>query len=224
MNTSIKPQIDHQLDLSNTVRGVWLVKVPKYIANKWKKSGNIEVGILNISKMPGQRAQVKLSLSEALLCLKEPGEQSIPKELRLDVSNVTRQSLGVFSHAAPSNSDAVVPEAEKLYMEGRIVQKLECRPNADSTYYQLKAESIRKATKPRRQVQQLDSIVPPKPGANRKHNIEYEKRKKAEGKKYRAEKDAVLNMLFAAFEKHQYYNIKDLQKVYLSFISLVSPT
>lgn len=93
------PQIDRELDLSNTGRGVWLVKVPKYIANKWEKAtGNIEVGKLKISRASGQRAQVQLSLSEAVLCLKDPGEQSIPKEHRLDVSTVTRQSLGVFSH------------------------------------------------------------------------------------------------------------------------------
>lgn len=42
---------------------------------------------------------------------------------------------------------------------------------------------------------------------------EYQEKKKAEGKKARDDKDAVLNMLFAAFEKHQYYNIKDLQMV-----------
>lgn len=29
---------------------------------------------------------------------------------------------------ASSSSDSIVPETEKLYMEGRIVQKLECRP------------------------------------------------------------------------------------------------
>lgn len=38
-------------------------------------------------------------------------------------------------------------------------------------------------------------------------------RKKAEGKKARDDKEAVLDMLFAAFEKHQYYNIKDLVKI-----------
>lgn len=43
--------------------------------------------------------------------------------------------------------------------------------------------------------------------------IEYEERKKAEGKKARDDKDAVLEMLFSAFEKHQYYNIKDLVKI-----------
>ncbi|XP_004930959.1 general transcription factor IIF subunit 2 [Bombyx mori] len=204
-----------ELDLSNTGRGVWLVKVPKYIANKWEKApGNIEVGKLKISRVPGTRAKVQLSLSEAVLCLKDPGEQSIPKEHKLDVSNVNTQSLGVFSHIAPTNTDSVVPETENLYMEGRIVQKLECRPNDDVTYYKLKSESIKKASMPQRQVQQLDRIVQNfKPVSDHPHNIDYQERKKAEGKKARDDKEAVLNMLFAAFEKHQYYNIKDLQKI-----------
>lgn len=38
-------------------------------------------------------------------------------------------------------------------------------------------------------------------------------RKKAEGKKARDDKEAVHEMLFAAFEKHQYYNIKDLVNI-----------
>lgn len=214
MSNPAVPHVDRELDLSNTGRGVWLVKVPKYIANKWDKApGDIEVGKLKISRAPG-RAQVQLSLSEAVLCF-EPGEQTIPKEHLLDVSNVTRQSLGVFSHVVPSNIDAVVPESEKLYMEGRIVQRLECKPyNADPTYYKLKSESIRKALMPQRQVQQLERIVQNfKPVSDHKHNIEYQEKKKAEGKKARDDKEAVLNVLFAAFEKHQYYNIKDLQKI-----------
>lgn len=40
--------------------------------------------------------------------------------------------------------------------------------------------------------------------------LEYERRKKEEGKRARGEKPQVLDMLFSAFEKHQYYNIKDL--------------
>lgn len=100
---------------------------------------------------PGQKAEVSLRLSEAVLALKEPGEEEIPKQHRLDVTTVTKQMLGVFSHVtrkslqkifehkifivltnssflASSSSDSIVPETEKLYMEGRIVQKLECRP------------------------------------------------------------------------------------------------
>lgn len=47
---------------------------------------------------PGQKAEVSLKLSEAVLALKEPGEEEIPKQHRLDVTTVTRQMLGVFSH------------------------------------------------------------------------------------------------------------------------------
>lgn len=43
--------------------------------------------------------------------------------------------------------------------------------------------------------------------------IEYAEKKKAEGKKMRDDRNAVQDMLFAAFEKHQYYNIRDLVKI-----------
>ena len=35
---------------------------------------------------------------------------------------------------ASNNSDAVVPETDKLSMEGKIVQKLECRPHGKTLY------------------------------------------------------------------------------------------
>lgn len=206
---------DRELDLTFASRGVWLVKVPKYVANKWEKvPGNIEVGKLKIVKNPGQKAQVSLSLSEATMCV-DPNEEKIPKEHRLDVQTVNRQTLGVFSHFTPApNPDAIIPESEKLTLEGKIVQKLECRPYADSCYMKLKLDSIIKAAQPLRQVKHLDKIVQNfKPVSDHKHNIEYNEKKKAEGKKARDDKDDVLEMLFAAFEKHQYYNIKDLVKI-----------
>lgn len=43
--------------------------------------------------------------------------------------------------------------------------------------------------------------------------IEYEEKKKAVGKNARDDKESVLEMLFAAFEKHRYYNIRDLVKI-----------
>lgn len=50
MSTNVS-HTEKELDLSNAGRGVWLVKVPKYIANKWEKApGNIEVGKLKITK------------------------------------------------------------------------------------------------------------------------------------------------------------------------------
>ena len=40
--------------------------------------------------------------------------------------------------------------------------------------------------------------------------MEERKSKKTEAKRTRAEKDKVMDILFSAFEKHQFYNVKDL--------------
>jgi len=50
------------------------------------------------NRNPGCKAQVSLTLAESVLCLKEPGEENIPRDHHLDVSSVTCQTLGVFSH------------------------------------------------------------------------------------------------------------------------------
>merc|ERR1712223_1168089 len=52
-----------------------------------------------------------------------------------------------------------------------------------------------------------NSPLPPCPD---KLSLEYEEKKRMEGKKSRDDKDKVQEILFALFEKHQYYNIKDL--------------
>lgn len=44
----------------------------------------------------------------------------------------------------------------------------------------------------------------------RDSQVVYDKKKKSEGKMVRAERQVVLDMLFSAFEKHQYYNFKEL--------------
>lgn len=49
-------------------------------------------------RVTGQKAQVSLTLSSTILNLPDSGSESIPKDHRLDVSTVTQQTLGVFSH------------------------------------------------------------------------------------------------------------------------------
>lgn len=46
-----------------------------------------------------QKVQVSLTLSESMLCMDKDGE-TIPKNHRLDVTPVFRQTLGVFSQTA----------------------------------------------------------------------------------------------------------------------------
>lgn len=205
---------DKDLDCSNAGRGVWLVKVPKYISQRWDKApGNIEAGRLKIKKTPGEKPQITFTLSEAIMCLEK--DDNIPKEHKFFVNAIPSQTLGVFSQVTPTaDSDSIIPETEKLCLEGKVIQKAECRPIASDKYMKLKKNLFMKASQPARQMKQLDkAVINYKPVATHQHLVDYEVRKKTEGKKSRDDKDKVMDVLFAAFEKHQYYNIKDLVRI-----------
>uniref|UniRef100_A0A3Q3W096 General transcription factor IIF subunit 2 n=1 Tax=Mola mola TaxID=94237 RepID=A0A3Q3W096_MOLML len=99
-----------------------------------------------------------------------------------------------------------------LLLEGMVVHRAECRPDVNDNYMKLKKLQIKETTKAPRLSQQLERAVTTvfKPVANHDFNMVYEKKKKSEGKMVRAERQVVLDMLFSAFEKHQYYNIKEM--------------
>ncbi|GFT32445.1 general transcription factor IIF subunit 2 [Nephila pilipes] len=204
---------ERDLDCSNASRGVWLVKVPKYISSLWEKSQPLsEAGRLKITRNGG-KTDITFSLSDDMLKNTDGSVKTdLPKEHRFVISNIAHQTLAVFGYENEENGNDSKPG--KLVLGGHVLQKGECRPLADKRYMDLKRDMILKASQPERQVKQLSKAVTSfKPISDHKHNIEYEQKKKAEGRKARDDKDKVMDMLFAAFEKHQYYNIKDLEKI-----------
>lgn len=122
------------LDISKAGNSLWLVKVPKYVADKWDSCpSSLEVGKIKVVNTPGKKPEISLNLSEALLCLEnEKDKEPIPKSFKLDASQFAGQTIGVLSeHKVPYNPDAVVQEPDKLAILGKISQKLECRPIGD---------------------------------------------------------------------------------------------
>lgn len=187
-------------------KGVWLVKVPKYLSQQWDKAAEKgEVGKIAIGKKQG-KTEVCFSLSDELIALDAVGENDasleVPKDHPFTMHPVGGQTMAVFSH---SNTD-------EISLEGMVVHRAECRPVVTDNYMKLKKLQIKESIKPQRLSQQLERAVTTifKPVANHDFNMEYEKKKKTEGKMVRAERQLVLDMLFSAFEKHQYYNIKAL--------------
>ncbi|XP_016151649.1 PREDICTED: general transcription factor IIF subunit 2 [Ficedula albicollis] len=193
--------------------------VPKYLSQQWSKaSGRGEVGKLRIVKNQG-RTEVSFTLNEELASINDiggkPASVSAPREHPFLLQSVGGQTLTVFTETSVENQSEEKSEsgsADKLALEGIVVQRAECRPAASENYMKLKRLQIEESSKPVRLSQQLDKAVTTnyKPVANHQYNIEYEKKKKEDGKRARADKQQVLDMLFSAFEKHQYYNIKDL--------------
>ena len=64
-----KKTSDKDLDLTNSNRGVWLVKIPKYIADRWESvEANATVGKVKLSKQQGQKPLITLSLDDKVRC------------------------------------------------------------------------------------------------------------------------------------------------------------
>ncbi|XP_064878180.1 general transcription factor IIF subunit 2 isoform X4 [Oncorhynchus nerka] len=201
---SEKGEVDLTGAKQNT--GVWLVKVPKYLSQQWAKaSGRGEVGKLRIGKNQG-KAEVEFTLNEDLTMIDSLGDKpsgvQAPRDHPFTMQTVGGQTLAVFTET----------QSERISLEGLVVQKAECRPAVSENYMKLKRLQIEELSKPVRLSQQLEKAVTTnyKPVANHSYNLEYDRKKKEEGKRARVDKQQVLDMLFSAFEKHQYYNIKDL--------------
>lgn len=131
---------------------------------------------------------------------------AVTKDHTFVISPIPNQSLAVFSVTSG-------PESDKLSLEGKVVQRADCRPINNKNYLDLKKDSFRRAIEPQRKALKLSApVVTYKPKANHESNVKYEKIKKFQGKKSRDDKDQVMEKLFALFEKHQYYKINDLVK------------
>lgn len=130
----MNPNSGTMLDVSKVSNTLWLVKVPKYVADKWDNAPNgLEVGKIKIVNTPGKKADLTLNLSEALLASdNEKNSNPIPKSFKLDSRPTAGQVMGVLSEQRmPYDPDATYQEPDKLAMQGKITQKLECQPIGD---------------------------------------------------------------------------------------------
>ncbi|XP_045570170.1 general transcription factor IIF subunit 2 isoform X4 [Salmo salar] len=174
--------------------------------------------------------QVAFTLNEDLTMIDSLGDKpsgvQAPRDHPFTMQTVGGQTLAVFTETQSESSKGQSEERsdgstsvsgagtgpERISLEGLVVQRAECRPAVSESYMKLKRLQIEELSKPLRLSQQLEKAVTTnyKPVANHSYNLEYDRKKKDEGKRARADKQQVLDMLFSAFEKHQYYNIKDL--------------
>ncbi|BFZ06561.1 hypothetical protein BsWGS_09600 [Bradybaena similaris] len=214
------------VDISAAGRGVWLVKVPKYLSEQWKMCPNgTEVGKLKIpkAKIPGKKPDIVLTSFDLSSKLSPSldgmaASAATPKPLqrgtnirnhKFIVTNVGNQNLVVMSQSKIDGSGKDAP-SEKISVEGKVLHRAECHPIVDANYKQLKKEQVQAQNTPQRQTMLLTGIVNSyKPVSDHFNTFEERKAKKAE-KRSRAEKSKVMDVLFSAFEKHQFYNVKDL--------------
>ncbi|XP_053561470.1 general transcription factor IIF subunit 2 [Bombina bombina] len=100
-----------ELDLSGAKQntGMWLVKVPKYLAQQWMKAtGRGEVGKLRIGKNQG-KTEVSFTLNEDLASIQDiggkPAAVSAPREHPFLLQSVGGQTLTVFTESLSGQAD-----------------------------------------------------------------------------------------------------------------------
>lgn len=195
------------VDVTAAGRGVWLVKVPKYLSERWEDSETSEVGVMRItrSKQTGQKPSFIFTSTDTIMSSassrdKSGGATAIPKQHKFAITGVGNQNLTVFSQSG-----------DRIAIEGKVMQRAECLPIADDNYMKLKRSQLEINNKPKREIVLLQNVVMAyKPRSDHISNMEEKRHKKEQEKRSRVDKDRVMDMLFAAFEKHQYYNVKDL--------------
>merc|ERR1711937_956134 len=121
-----------RVNTSNSQVKWWMVKVPKYLGEKWLSSPQSEVGKLQIRRL-GARPEVTFKLNQNLAAM---GENQAPIDHKLMLSVPSKsETLGILSRF--TNDEDV----EVRSIEGSIVQNAVCRPVAmGSRYNNLKGD------------------------------------------------------------------------------------
>jgi len=200
----------------NKSRGVWLVKVPKYLSQKWReKAGMSQVGKLKIitarTTPTQQTTEVRF---HSTIAPNDSLEAPTPVEHRLVVTGLNNQTLVVLNEDRPTVFDQIDEKPTLLSIEGKVVQRAECKPDIeDYDYKEMKKKLNQKTNRPENKVKSIEKAeIKFKPVSRHIEHTTME-RAKRDNKNVRLEKNALLDLLFQAFEKHQYYKLTDLARV-----------
>ncbi|KAK7486275.1 hypothetical protein BaRGS_00022445 [Batillaria attramentaria] len=144
------------VDVTAAGRGVWLVKVPKYLAERWEDAEGTDVGVMRItrSKGSGQKPDVIFTSSDSVMANSKAKSVSvIPRQHKFALTGVGNQNLTVFSKPQTGGQD-------RIAIEGKVMQRAECLPIADDSYMKLKRNQLEINNKPKREIVLLQSVVP----------------------------------------------------------------
>jgi transcription initiation factor TFIIF subunit beta len=144
---------------------------------------------------------------------------------QVHMQNTSSQSLCTFSEEV-----GVAGGCGQLMAEGKVSQRADIQPPSSEVYMKLKGSELhvvmllyltwlaiyrhqfRAAEKTKNTAQQLDRAPASvyKPRSHQKEYADHEKKKKEAGKRAKDDREVVLDLIFSAFQQHEYYNFKDL--------------
>ncbi|KAI9478359.1 MAG: transcription initiation factor IIF, beta subunit-domain-containing protein [Benjaminiella poitrasii] len=196
---------DLKLDDANT--RVWLVKVPKFLAEKWRDidEDNVNLGSIRIYNKPppGKTANIALVLPE------DESTPNLPKEYSVHVTPGQVTNKFVFTEDQNGGKS----------ISGTVHHECTATPAQFGTYRNIMRKRVREAEAPQRSVQVLGQNNQPVfvPGASSglpnsdfSDFITTKKPKVDKEKATRLPRNELMDLLFAAFDKFPYWSFKGI--------------
>ncbi|KAI9354933.1 transcription initiation factor IIF, beta subunit-domain-containing protein [Pilaira anomala] len=197
------------LKLDDVDTKVWLVKVPSFLAKKWKDidEDNLNLGTVRIYNRlvkppPGRSSAISLILPE------EPGS-TIPREYNISILPGEVQNKFVFSE--DQNGGKAI--------SGTVHHECAATPTEFRSYRNIMRKRVLDAGTPQRSVQVLGQNNQPVfvPGASSSMPntsfsdfVTTKKRKVDKEKATRMPRNELMDLLFAAFDKFPYWSFKGI--------------
>ncbi|KAJ3059024.1 hypothetical protein HK102_010198, partial [Quaeritorhiza haematococci] len=200
-----------ELGMQNLERKVWLVKVPKFVAEKWNEmeGEGEELGRVRIYNTTTKGIGGKVEPKITLHIPDAPWSQDIPRNYNLRFTNTTPKNEFVFTEDK---------DGQAVEIAGRVHHEATIGPIIDDDYRRIMQQRTMKAAQPARTVKVLDDkrgksglfIAPSSTGREAGFNLVSSRKKNQLDKKERLPHDELLNLIFQAFEKYEHWNFKGL--------------
>jgi len=198
------------LNMDNSERKVWLVKVPKFLFDKWSnvKEEGIDYGKLKIKNVPNSKSAIDVTLE-----LNDRFSQDIPKNYKLQFTNYSPKK-GVI----PTNEYIFTDNGKGagVSVEGIVHNEATISPIVDEHYKNIMQSRTLDASTPKRQTiiltkeEEREARRLPTKNDGDSFAMQPVPKKIVKEKRQRLPHDDVIALLFQAYAEHQYWNFKGL--------------
>ncbi|KTW31128.1 transcription factor IIF subunit TFG2 [Pneumocystis jirovecii RU7] len=224
------------LDMSKIRSKVWLVKVPKFLLDRWElvKDDGVDLGIIRIQN--GKSDNIKLIIPDV------ESNKDLPLEYNVFVMNRHTRNAYVFAEREEKSmqnfSDATLfretcrkggsspckPSQKHIALVGTIAHECNISPIINEQYRKVMQARSKAASQPKRKIQMLSNhssltrnfmtLGMPETNAGRFSSFIKNTRKSASDQKAsRLPRNELLDILFKCFDDYDYYSMKTLKEI-----------
>ncbi|KAJ2713435.1 hypothetical protein H4R19_002257 [Coemansia spiralis] len=193
---------------------VWLVKVPTFLAERWKQAreDGVQLGKMRIYDKPDKSgSNISIILNEA------EDYQGIPKEYRMQVTNERVRNMMIFSEERdptqvlkPTSTQA--HKAVPIAMTGTVRHECTITPSYTTDYKRIMRKRVLDQHLNSRRVQKVKSTDLNRSILGGETTVfdTAQKKAKIDTRMARMEREDLMNTLFACFKSFPYWTLKGL--------------